>query len=405
MQVLNLLSLKCFSRLRNKAQMFTSLADDHYHTRLAHSIEVEAVAKEIAKRLLERYPDKKAFRQIDMDFLSHIALLHDIGHTPYGHIGERTLNSICSGRERSSMLPDFAKLDIGIGFKHNVNSGILYKESLIASRNPITKYECLVIDGIVKHSSLSFKGQRKLDYGFSYINAGLPKDINFHRSKPATIEGRIVAYADEIAQLFSDYLDLFSGRFDVLQIQSSAPYSFIPVAEARAKANAAVERMVSLFVDACSSGITRKRIANSAFGRELSAFDMARKKTILSNEAIRVHDYLKERNIIILFQHYFNHPSDSQELLEDFKNRALRYDFSKRFRDEIMGLSTNDFDAFVTKELSSLQDERSTRRNKMATKSLLRIFVRSVAIHISKMTDGYADHKVKKIISYGVKAF
>ncbi len=399
MQKLDLYSLKCFSRLRNKAQMFTSLADDHYHTRLAHSIEVEAIALNIAEELRRRYPKIKAYQRIDTGLLSEIALLHDIGHTPYGHVGERTINAICSGRAKLELLPDFESLGICVGFKHNVNSGILYKEALISSKEQITQRDCLIIDGIVKHSSLYYKGLRKLDYGFSYINAGLPESIDFHRSSPKSTEGIIVAYADEIAQLFSDYLDLFSGRFDVSGIQSSIPYRNLPHTNAKQHAKMAAERMVSLFADAAEYGLARKNIANSRFGEELFAFEKARKETISSNRSIISHDFLKERNVAILFQHYFGRPSDAPELLEDFKNRALRYDFPTSMREEIRSVGIRGFDAFLFNAVSRLQDGNCGSKERKRVELLMKVFIRSVAIHISKMTDGYADHKVKKIIS------
>ena len=91
--LMRICSIKCFSRMRNKAQMFSSMADDHFHTRLMHSMEVYSVAKAIAEKF-------SSSCSIDDDLLTSIALLHDIGHTPYGHIGERTLNKICSGEMR-----------------------------------------------------------------------------------------------------------------------------------------------------------------------------------------------------------------------------------------------------------------------------------------------------------------
>ena len=155
----DIFTMKTFNRLRNKAQLFSSLADDHYHTRLMHSLEVNSIAIDIVKKLKEKYPDDLKVISVDEELISSIALLHDIGHTPYGHVGERTLHNICSGKSKVDGLPDFEKLDVNCGFKHNINSGLLYKEYLVLHGKDITEFECKIVEGIIKHSSLYYENQ------------------------------------------------------------------------------------------------------------------------------------------------------------------------------------------------------------------------------------------------------
>jgi len=85
---------KAFRRLKFKTQVFLSPEGDHYRTRLTHTLEVSQVARTLARAL-----------RLNEDLTEAIALGHDLGHTPYGHIGERTLNAL---------LPE--------GFRHNEQS-------------------------------------------------------------------------------------------------------------------------------------------------------------------------------------------------------------------------------------------------------------------------------------------
>ena len=72
---------KSFRRLKFKTQVFLSPAGDHYRTRLTHTLEVSQVARTLARCL-----------RLNEDLTEAIALGHDLGHTPFGHIGESTLN-------------------------------------------------------------------------------------------------------------------------------------------------------------------------------------------------------------------------------------------------------------------------------------------------------------------------
>ena len=98
---------KPFRRLSGKTQVFLVASDDHYRTRLTHTLEVAQIARTISARL-----------KLNGDLTEAMALGHDLGHTPFGHVGERTLNLVMNGCE------DFSE---GIpvdqrGFKHNLQS-------------------------------------------------------------------------------------------------------------------------------------------------------------------------------------------------------------------------------------------------------------------------------------------
>ena len=80
-----ILHCKSFRRLKHKTQVFLTPRGDHYRTRLTHTLEVSQNARTIAKAL-----------RLNEDLVEAIALGHDLGHTPFGHAGERALDKLCS---------------------------------------------------------------------------------------------------------------------------------------------------------------------------------------------------------------------------------------------------------------------------------------------------------------------
>ena len=141
---------KSFRRLKFKTQVFLSPEGDHYRTRLTHTLEVAQVARTLARGL-----------RLNEDLTEAIALGHDLGHTPYGHIGERTLNDLLPG-----------------GFRHNEQSLRVVEQLENGGTGLNLTWE--VRDGILNHSGAGF---------------------------PATLEGECVRRADRIAYLNHDLDD------------------------------------------------------------------------------------------------------------------------------------------------------------------------------------------------------
>lgn len=143
---------KAFRRLKHKTQVFLSPEGDHYRTRLTHTLEVSQISRTIARSL-----------SLNEDLTEAIALGHDLGHTPFGHTGERILNELCE-----------------IGFRHNEQS--LRVVDLLEDRNGNQGLNLTfeVRDGILNH----------------------PLDCS-----PATLEGQIVSISDRIAYINHDIDD------------------------------------------------------------------------------------------------------------------------------------------------------------------------------------------------------
>jgi len=147
---------KAFRRLKHKTQVFISPMGDHFRTRLTHTLEVAQVARTIARAL-----------SLNEDLTEAISMGHDLGHTPFGHTGEKTLDRILKG-----------------GFRHNEQSERVV--TIIEDLN-LTKE---TIDGIKNHTGDTL---------------------------PLTLEGQIVRIADRIAYLNHDIDDAIRAGFISLE--------------------------------------------------------------------------------------------------------------------------------------------------------------------------------------------
>jgi dGTPase len=152
---------KAFRRLKHKTQVFFAPTGDHYRTRLTHTLEVSQIARSIAKVL-----------RLNEELTEAIALGHDLGHTPFGHAGERVLQSLVPG-----------------GFEHYEQS--LRIVDVLENNGSGLNLTWEVRDGIARHS----KGKHGVPVGADPA----------HRA--STIEGQIARVADIIAYVNHDIDD------------------------------------------------------------------------------------------------------------------------------------------------------------------------------------------------------
>ena len=154
-----ILHCKSFRRLKNKTQVFLTPKGDHYRTRMSHTLEVSQNARTIGKAL-----------RLNEDLVEAIALGHDLGHTPFGHAGERTLNELCQG-----------------GFVHSEQSVRIVEHLEKDGEGLNLTWE--VRDGIRNHQTSTI---------------------------PATPEGKIVRLSDKIAYINHDIDDAIRGLINTL---------------------------------------------------------------------------------------------------------------------------------------------------------------------------------------------
>ncbi len=110
---------KAFRRMKHKTQVFISPEGDHYRTRLTHTLEVSQIARTIARALM-----------LNEDLTEAIALGHDMGHTPFGHAGEKALNLLCSNgfehnKQSLRVVDRLEKEGLGLNLTFEVRDGIL----------------------------------------------------------------------------------------------------------------------------------------------------------------------------------------------------------------------------------------------------------------------------------------
>ena len=141
---------KAFRRLKDKTQVFLTPEGDHYRTRLTHTLEVSQNARTIAKAL-----------KLNEELVAASALGHDLGHTPFGHAGERALNKVCP-----------------LGFDHSVQSVRTVDRLEKDGQGLNLTYE--VRDGILNHQT---------------------------SGRPHTLEGKVVRFSDKIAYIHHDMDD------------------------------------------------------------------------------------------------------------------------------------------------------------------------------------------------------
>jgi dGTPase len=151
---------KSFRRLKHKTQAFIAPTGDHYVTRLTHTLEVAQIARTIARAL-----------NLNEDLTEAIALGHDLGHTPFGHVGEEVLNELFPG-----------------GFKHNEQSLRVVDFLEKDGRGLNLTWE--VRDGIARHS----KSSKGIILGEDWGEVG-------------TIEGEVVKISDAVAYINHDIED------------------------------------------------------------------------------------------------------------------------------------------------------------------------------------------------------
>ncbi len=179
-----------FRRLKHKTQVFVNTADDHYRTRITHSLEVSQIARTLAK----------IFR-LNEDLCETLSLAHDLGHTPFGHAGEEALNE-CMKKKG--------------GFDHNIQT--IRIVTLLENR--YYNFQGLnlsieTIDGLVKHNGPIYD-IRNLNniLGKNFFK----KKINFEKSP--SLEAQVASISDDIAYNSHDLEDGLKAKlFNLIDLK------------------------------------------------------------------------------------------------------------------------------------------------------------------------------------------
>lgn len=248
-----ILHCKSFRRLKHKTQVFLTPQGDHYRTRLTHTLEVAQTARTIARAL-----------RMNEDLTEAIALGHDLGHTPFGHAGERALNQVCSE-----------------GFAHNEQSVRIVERLEKGGKGLNLTWE--VRDGILNHQM---------------------------SGKPSTLEGMIVRYSDKIAYINHDVDDAI--RAGVIR-EDEIPRTYTDIL-----GHSTRERLNTMIHDIVNNSLEKPDIRISedvefAFrGMRKYMFENVYTNPKAKGEEEKAENILKE-----LFRYYMDHPERlSNEYIE-----------------------------------------------------------------------------------------
>lgn len=196
-----------FRRLAGKTQLMAAGSDENLRTRLTHTLEVSQIARSIGEAL-----------GLDLDLVEAIVLGHDLGHTPFGHVGERTLHELMTpdpqhplGKEcplcaDPGVFPE--QLKSFLGFKHNLQSLVVVMEQEKSAGGRglnLTKY---TLYGLQAHTKPVYKAGRMKNHDMlGYYDKYLKKGCKVRGKDAWSLEALLVAQADEIAQWHHDLED------------------------------------------------------------------------------------------------------------------------------------------------------------------------------------------------------
>ena len=249
---------KAFRRLKNKTQVFFSPEGDHYRTRLTHTLNVSQVARGIARAL-----------SLNEDLTEAIALGHDLGHTPFGHSGERILRKLNPN-----------------GFKHNEQSGRVVDFLENEGRGLNLTRE--VVDGIINHKK---------------------------SSNPKTLEGKAVSLADRIAYINHDIDDAINGGFITI--------NDLPKKAIKLLGKTSRERINTMLISICKESDGKNKVAMEEEIAQATEqlrdylFDNVYKDKTFFDEETRA-----DRMITALYEYYMKTP----EKLPKFYAKRLDVD-------------------------------------------------------------------------------
>lgn len=262
---------KSFRRLKHKTQVFIAPEGDHYRTRLTHTIEVSQVARTAARAL-----------RLNEDLTEAIALGHDLGHTPFGHAGEETLNEL---------FPD--------GFKHNEQS-LRVVDYLEGNGGLNLTWE--VRDGILHHTGPGV---------------------------PATPEGQLVRICDRMAYINHDIDDALRGGI-------IRPGQLPPEETAYLGATGS-ERLNTMIRDLINNSWGKQNIAVS---KDLAAVMENLRKFLYDNVYIGSTAKLEERKTKIIIKMLYNYWMEKpQELPPEVRAQSFRYGLERSICDYVAGMT------------------------------------------------------------------
>ena len=278
---------RAFRRLAGKTQVFTHRYSDHFRSRLTHTMEVAQISRAIASAL-----------KLNQDMTEALALVHDIGHPPFGHAGERAL--------------DEALQEFGQRFDHNLHALriVEYFEVRYAGFRGLN-LTLGVREGIVKHSR-------------SYSPAEHPELRGYFLEQQPPLEAQVIDLADEIAYLTADMDDgmeagmlqseVLRSQVQIFDDSLRAAEREYPAAPGNLLANEALKRMLNTLVGDLIGETVRRVSAEGVATLE----DVRRSPQRLVAFSPQVEELRRQAK-----QHLYTSLYSSEELRRDLEEAAM----------------------------------------------------------------------------------
>ena len=420
---------KAFRRMVDKAQVFSASKGDYYRTRMTHSQAVAQIARAIATEL-----------NLNLCLTEAIALGHDLGHTPFGHQGERTLNDILCDKIHIIKNADLFEDNFG-GFKHNYQSirvASILEEEYFEIEGMDLSYQTL--EGMLKHTK--FK-RNDLNLDEFIVSADARSELSFNNDYCSTLEGQVVAVADEIAQRGHDLDDALSSgimsleefikylefkklsqlkkEIDQLTVgmeQIEENHRIFPDKKELMNSRVA-STILSFFINDVIS-ISKDNMKNYSvdeFEKNGHKFDKDKLiwfsdvaeainnylDTIISNRVINSPEVSMFDNngatiVAGLFKAYYNNP----RLIHKGTQRRI-YVETRRFTQNVVDFELGNHEVILDEIQKITQTDLSDENKKLSPGLKLeymqkrRILVRNICDYISGMTDTYAANEYRRI--------
>ena len=307
---------KAFRRLTHKTQVFVAPRGDHYRTRLTHTLEVTTISRTVARAL-----------RLNEDLTEAIGLGHDLGHPPFGHIGEEVLDECLKAR-------------FGSDFRHYEQSLRIVEELEGASGPTSTLGRKRESDGTAGRAGLNLTEQ---------VREGIAR----HSSRtppPVTLEGRIVRLIDRVAYINHDIDD--AVRAGLLR-EDELPAE--PIAVLGASGSARIDALVHDMVE--HSDAAGDIVQGPQAGPAMSALRDFMFERVYLGPAVRAEHAKISAVVRRLFEHYVEHP----ELLPggpDGEGPGTQEELARRVTDYLAGMT----DRYCIREYTELQVPRAFAR-------------------------------------------
>ncbi len=296
-----------FRKLQSKTQVFLSGEYDFYRTRLTHSMEVAQIGRSICAWLLSRGEPLAADFHIDSDLVEAVCLAHDLGHPPFGHSGERTLQEL--------MKPHG-------GFEGNAQTLHLLTETMFQNETSVRGMQPsrALLDGVLKYKTLHREFPQPPKNHFLYDPQVVYRDYVFGGATPATlapgaalnhfksVECQIMDWADDAAYSLNDIVDgARAGFLTIERIESWAGEVGIDAERQRHLdglfAAIRADRLEEVFSEKLGRFITGCRLRDRGAGNPMAArTNRYRFELAVAAEAEREAAFFKQMANDIIFE-------------------------------------------------------------------------------------------------------